>query len=101
MNSSEWTSATSKRQTTTKGQRNRLMLPWTSTSARVFRPAMLLVAFLLVSPALAGDWPEGRGPNRDGVWHETALVDKFAGKRRRITWRQPINSGYSGLTVAD
>ncbi|HEY2892590.1 MAG TPA: PQQ-binding-like beta-propeller repeat protein [Pirellulales bacterium] len=76
------------------------MLPWTLKSARVFRPAMLLVAFLLASSATADDWPQWRGPNRDGVWHETGLLDKFADKQLKITWRQPISSGYSGPTVA-
>jgi outer membrane protein assembly factor BamB len=67
---------------------------------RAFQLATL-VALLIVSPAAADDWPQWRGPNRDGVWQETGLVDKFADKQLKITWRQPISSGYSGPTVAE
>jgi outer membrane protein assembly factor BamB len=50
---------------------------------------------------VADDWPQWRGANRDGVWRETGLVDRFASDELKITWRQPIGSGYSGPTVAD
>jgi outer membrane protein assembly factor BamB len=53
------------------------------------------------APLAADDWPQWRGPNRDGVWKETGLVDKFAGDQLAIKWRQKIGSGYSGPTVAD
>ena len=51
--------------------------------------------------ASADDWPQWRGPNRDGVWHETGLVDKFAGDKLKLRWRVPVAGGYSGPTVAD
>lgn len=50
---------------------------------------------------MADDWPQWRGPNRDGVWRETGLVEKFAAPELKVTWRKPIGSGYSGPTVAD
>jgi len=53
------------------------------------------------SVALAEDWPQWRGPNRDGVWHEDGLVEKFAGETLKPTWTAKIGSGYSGPTVAD
>ncbi len=55
----------------------------------------------LTSPLRGDDWPQWRGPTRDGVWREDGLVDKFASDELKITWRQPIGSGYSGPTVAD
>ena len=48
----------------------------------------------------ADDWPQWRGPTRDGVWRETGLVEKFTGAQLPIKWRQPISAGYSGPTVA-
>ena len=51
------------------------------------------------SQARADDWPQWRGPERDGVWRESGLVDKFAGPEVPIVWRAPIASGYSGPTV--
>ena len=63
---------------------------------------LLLATLLLTSPPARGDdWPQWRGPTRDGVWREDGLVDKFASDDLKITWRQPIGSGYSGPTVAD
>lgn len=36
-----------------------------------------------------GDWPEARGPNRDGVSLETGLVEKWALKGENFLWRAP------------
>ena len=47
------------------------------------------------------DWPQWRGPTRDGVWKETGLVEKFSAPRLPLRWRAPIGSGYSGPTVAE
>jgi outer membrane protein assembly factor BamB len=55
----------------------------------------------MASMALADEWPQWRGANRDGVWRETGLVDKFASDQLKVRWRKPIGSGYSGPTVAD
>ncbi|HEY2881844.1 MAG TPA: PQQ-binding-like beta-propeller repeat protein [Pirellulales bacterium] len=50
--------------------------------------------------AAADDWPQWRGPNRDGVWRETGIVEKFSTPQLPIKWRVPIGAGYSGPTVA-
>ena len=50
--------------------------------------------------ATGDDWPQWRGPGRDGVWKEQGLVDKLAGPDLPIKWRAPIAGGYSGPTVA-
>lgn len=52
------------------------------------------------SIALADDWPQWLGPNRDGVWHETGMIDKFPEKGATIKWRAPVGLGYSGPAVA-
>ena len=59
--------------------------------------------FLLAPGALlpADEWPQWRGPTRDGVWHETGLVDAFPQPRIELRWRVPISSGYCGPTVAE
>jgi len=51
--------------------------------------------------SLAADWPQWRGPARDGVWTETGVVERFASPQLPIKWRVPIGSGYSGPTVAE
>ncbi|HUG67680.1 MAG TPA: PQQ-binding-like beta-propeller repeat protein, partial [Pirellulaceae bacterium] len=56
---------------------------------------------LAIFPAVADEWPQWRGPQRDGVWRETGIVDEFKADRIEAVWRQPIGAGYSGPTVAD
>ena len=53
------------------------------------------------SSAVSADWPQWRGPNRDGVWSETGVVERFDTCELPITWRVPISSGYNGPTVAE
>ena len=62
--------------------------------------SLLLCLMLPGSPAQADDWPQWRGPTRDGVWRESGLVESFAGPTIAIRWRASISSGYSGPTVA-
>jgi outer membrane protein assembly factor BamB len=65
------------------------------------RATLLTLATMLViaATAAADDWPQWRGPTRDGVWRETGLIDKFAGPEVPIIWRAPIGPGYSGPSV--
>ncbi|NLY02480.1 MAG: PQQ-binding-like beta-propeller repeat protein [Rhodopirellula sp.] len=68
---------------------------------RVFPATLLLLAALIVWPSAADEWPQWRGPNRDGVWAETGIVDRFESPRIALKWRVPISAGYSGPTVAN
>ncbi len=62
---------------------------------------MILVAGALTNLSRAADWPQWRGANRDGVWTETGVVEKFASAQLPIKWRAALGSGYCGPTVAD
>ena len=42
----------------------------------MFRNSLLLLA-IFAAPVMADDWPQWFGPQRDGVWRETGIVDKF------------------------
>ena len=53
---------------------------------------------ICAGPFLADDWPQWRGPTRDGVWKETGIIDKFPAPQLAIRWRVPIGSGYCGPT---
>jgi outer membrane protein assembly factor BamB len=64
---------------------------------------IVFAAALLGLPALAvrgDDWPQWMGPNRDGVWAETGLLDKFPAAGPKVLWRTPIYGGYAGPAVA-
>jgi outer membrane protein assembly factor BamB len=65
--------------------------------------ASLLGTCLLLSSALAhaDDWPQWRGPTRDGVWKESGVLEKFPEPALKIKWRAPIAGGFCGPTVAD
>lgn len=60
---------------------------------------ILMIAFA-ASPAIADDWPQWRGPHRDGTWHETGILEKFDAPKMDWRWRVDLSSGYSGPTVA-
>jgi len=65
---------------------------------RIFTIAWLSLASSLA--AHAEDWPQWRGVNRDGVWHESGIVETFASKELTPKWRVEIGAGYCGPTVA-
>ena len=50
--------------------------------------------------AEADDWPQWRGPTRDGVWHETGVLTRFPAKQIKLRWKAEVSSGYSGPTVS-
>lgn len=63
---------------------------------------ILLLAIVASDRKSVGDeWPQWRGPNRDGVWSETGVIDEFESARVPLKWKVPISSGYSGPTVND
>ncbi|CAN5351278.1 PQQ-like beta-propeller repeat protein [soil metagenome] len=63
--------------------------------------AVVLAAAAVVPAGWAGDWPQFRGPDADGIWVCDGLplgLDDGAIER---VWRREIGGGYSGITVAD
>jgi outer membrane protein assembly factor BamB len=60
---------------------------------------MTLLAAGAIAQLHADDWPEWRGKGRLGIWNDTGLVDKLPATLP-VTWRTPINRGYSGPAVA-
>jgi outer membrane protein assembly factor BamB len=57
----------------------------------------LLLATLTVR---AADWPQWLGPQRDSVWRERGIVEKFPAGGPPVLWRTPIGAGYTGPAVA-
>ena len=50
--------------------------------------------------ARANDWPQWRGPNRDGVWNETGVLQSFPKDGLKVRWRAPVGAGLSSPIVA-
>src|SRR5262245_38819427 len=48
----------------------------------------------------AEDWPQWRGPHRDGVWHETNILQSFPAEGLKVLWRVPVGTGFSSPVVA-
>lgn len=48
-----------------------------------------------------GDWPDWRGVNRDGTWHEKGVIKSFDSELITPKWSVPVSAGYSGPTVSD
>lgn len=61
---------------------------------------VLALCLLPAASATADDWPQFRGPNRDGVWHETGILQSFPTGGLEIRWRQPVGVGWSSPVVA-
>lgn len=56
----------------------------------------LLLGMLLTLPLLAADWPQWRGPNRDGVSKETGLLKEWPKGGPKLLWTyKDTGSGYS------
>ena len=51
--------------------------------------------------AHADDWPQWRGAERRGVWHEDGILERFPEDGLRFVWRAPIGPGYGGPAVAE
>lgn len=70
----------------------------------LLRGSAPLIAFTIlwfVVPPLCGDdWPQWRGPRRDGVWRETGILESIPTGGLNYRWRVRIGNGYAGPAVA-
>ena len=77
-------------------------LPASALACGVWRVVWRRAALIAcgVQLALAEDWPQWRGPNRNGVWSETGILQTFPAKGLEIRWHQPVGVGWSSPVVA-
>ena len=80
---------------------HRLVIPHVPRLPRV-RPWLIAILLAIADGAFAraDDWPQWRGPQRDGVWRETGILTAFAQAELAPVWTAPVGPGYSGPTVA-
>ncbi|MAM45066.1 MAG: polyvinylalcohol dehydrogenase [Planctomycetes bacterium] len=63
---------------------------------------LLLILCPITLPSFAGDWPQWRGPNRDGVSTEKGLLDKWPEGGPKLVWKaKGLGVGFSSVSVRD
>ena len=76
----------------------------------MLKPFSWLAAALLLGVTLTaqgprrvaiGDWPEMRGPNRDGISRETGLIDKWAINGENFLWRVPYGGRSAPIVMGN
>jgi len=66
----------------------------------VFGLALCLIGSTYHSAAQAADWPQWRGPNRDGICSETRLLDSWPEDGPKLLWEiTGLGEGYSTVTI--
>jgi outer membrane protein assembly factor BamB len=63
---------------------------------------ILLLCALFPALVLGADWPQWRGPTRDGAIHKDAKgwPDKLEGDRLKQAWRVDVSAGYASPIVS-
>ena len=63
---------------------------------------LFLAALLALAPvAFAEDWPQWRGPNRNGISQEKGWVDQFPEQGPAIAWKATVGLGFSSFVVGN
>lgn len=62
--------------------------------------AALIASLLFAVMARGDDWPQWRGPNRDGVCREAGLLETIPPGGLRVRWRAAVGWGFSSPVVA-
>jgi outer membrane protein assembly factor BamB/Ca2+-binding EF-hand superfamily protein len=61
---------------------------------------MIALSFALLLAVPVQDWPQWRGPNRDGVSAETGLLKEWPGGAPKLLWQvDRVGVGFSSLSV--
>jgi outer membrane protein assembly factor BamB len=63
--------------------------------------AVLLVALCTAMPAKADDWPNWRGPERNGISAEKGWSSDWPANGPAILWKASVGTGFSSVSVAN
>jgi outer membrane protein assembly factor BamB len=80
-----------------------IILAFDSMPRRLTFAALSLAAAVSLSAQAppADDWPQWRGPNRDGLSSETGLVQEWSSKGPPVVWTAPgIGAGYGTVAIS-
>lgn len=69
------------------------------------RAKQFLVAALsmlaVATPCGAEDWPQWRGPNRNGVSSESEWISEWPADGPKVAWKAEVGLGFSSVVIAD
>ena len=66
------------------------------------KPACICCLAIIASGlAIAGDWPDWRGPNRDGISRERNLPTKWSPSGENLAWRAPYGGRSAPVAFGD
>ena len=64
--------------------------------------AAAVLALVFASPLRAADWPQGRGPARDGISQDTGLLKEWPKDGPPLRWKAgDIGTGYSSPSIVE
>ncbi len=66
---------------------------------RLMQPVLVVLCLALACPAPAADWPQFRGPNRDGVSTETGLLRAWPAGGPKVLWSTAVGQGYAAAAI--
>ena len=73
----------------------------THFALRFFQAFPAAVSFFVATwTTLASDWPQFRGPHRDGTWDEVGILETFPREGLKIRWRRPVGGGWASPVVS-
>ena len=55
---------------------------------------------LLLALSMADDWPQWRGPGRNGISSESGWLDSWPGEGPKIAWKAEVGTGFASFAVA-
>src|SRR3954463_16717157 len=61
---------------------------------------LAIVSLVLISIVQAADWPQWRGPNRDGISQEKGLLQEWPKEGPKLLWQiKDLGGGFSTPSV--
>src|SRR3954470_10237733 len=69
-------------------------------TTRIVRRTVLLVSLLMPMFATAHDWPNWRGPDRNGISAEKGWSSDWPTAGPPIVWKGSVGAGFSSVSVA-
>src|SRR5580698_3754826 len=74
--------------------------PWTRCDMKTLWFSAVMVSAAISCAVVAADWPQWRGPQRDGISQETGLLKEWPKDGPKLLWElKDAGSGYSTPAV--